>query len=40
MFWLIGFGERAGSGLITIQNAWKKQHWQPPFQVLHAQNEK
>lgn len=31
MFSLIGLGERAGSGLITIQNAWKKQHWQRPI---------
>ena len=30
MFSLIGLGERAGSGLITIQNAWKNQHWQRP----------
>lgn len=31
MFSLIGLGERAGSGLITIQNAWKNQHWQRPI---------
>lgn len=30
MFSLIGLGERAGSGLITIQNAWKNQYWQRP----------
>ena len=30
MFSLIGLGERAGSGLITIQTAWKTQHWQHP----------
>ena len=31
MFSLIGLGERAGSGLITIQTAWKAQHWQHPI---------
>lgn len=31
MFSLIGLGERAGSGLITIQTAWKNQHWQRPI---------
>ena len=30
MFSLIGLGERAGSGLITIQTAWETQHWQHP----------
>ena len=30
MFSLIGIGERAGSGLITIQTAWKTLHWQHP----------
>lgn len=31
MFSLIGIGERAGSGLVTIQAAWRKQHWQHPI---------
>ena len=30
MFSLIGLGERAGTGLITIQNTWKNQQWQRP----------
>ena len=30
MFSLIGLGERAGTGLITIQNTWKTQQWQRP----------
>lgn len=29
-FSLIGLGERAGSGLLTIQETWKKQYWQRP----------
>ena len=30
MFSLIGLGERAGSGLVTIQTTWKSQYWQKP----------
>ncbi|MEZ4473212.1 MAG: ATP-binding protein [bacterium] len=30
MFFLIGLGEKAGSGYNTIRQAWGSQHWFPP----------
>ncbi len=30
MFQLIGFGDRAGSGVPRILQAWREQHWRPP----------
>lgn len=40
MFSLIGLGEHAGSGLITIQTAWKTQHWQHPVFEELVQHDK
>ena len=37
MFQLVGFGDRAGSGIPKILSGWKNQHWLPP--ALFEKNE-
>jgi ATP-dependent DNA helicase RecG len=40
MFTLLGIGERAGSGVLAIQTAWKQQHWRAPELVEELQPDR
>ena len=34
MFFMIGGGEKAGSGYDRIQSGWQSEHWRPPSLTL------